>query len=85
VGQPNRELQEAFPPDVATGEEKRRWEMCAMAAWLSYGYTDESPLDRWDLELLHQATRTFYASEHETGDGTLSDEQRTMLRSRGVL
>lgn len=84
--QPNEyPLDVVFPSDVVTGEEKRRWELCAMSAWLAYGFTETMTLDRWDLALLHQTTRTYYESEHETGDGTLSDEQREMLRSRGVL
>lgn len=82
---PDRVEQQAFPPDIQTGDERRRWELCAMAAWLAYGYEEDKPLDRWDLQLLHGMTRTYFNSKHDTGDGFITDEQRAMLRDRSVL
>lgn len=82
---PGRLEQEPFPPDVVQPEQRRRWELCAMTAWLVYGFDDESVLDRWDLHLLHHATRTYYESEFDTGSGVLSEENRLMLRARSAL
>lgn len=83
---PTRAIQEAFPPDVVTVEQKRRWELCAMSAWMVYGYSEESvPNDRWDLELLHRTTRTYYDSDLDTGEGTISPEMRSMLRAANAL
>jgi hypothetical protein len=51
-----------------------------------YGYDDGSTLDRWDLELLHHMTRTYFnAKQLDSGDGVITDAQREMLRAKGVL
>lgn len=83
---PTREQQEAFPPDVVSAEQKRRWELCAMSAWMVYGYSpEEPPSDKWDLALLYRTTRTYYDSDFDTGQGTISPEMRAMLRAAHAL
>lgn len=84
---PSREEVEPFPPDVATPEQRRRWELCCMSAYLVYGYNPDGqePLDRWDLALLHRITRTYFESEFDTGPGVLSEAHRQLLRACGAL
>lgn len=82
-----REEQQPFPPDVVTSEQRRRWELCVMSAFMTLGFSeDDPPADRWDLALLQQTSRTYYErADMPTGEGTLTDEQRAMLRNLQAL